>query len=91
MGNNLEDFLNEVTVNAFEAMVLSTSLQDELKRKIIFYMSQEMASIKVIKLKFTPKMGLIYSNTYTLIFTAVSNFHEVSIENWSKWRVNRSY
>lgn len=49
MGSDSSKYLNEVTVNSFEAMQLSPNLRTELKVKILAYIQEGNASIKVSK------------------------------------------
>lgn len=47
MGSESSDYLNEVTVSSFEALQLSPSLRTEIKVKILGYIQDGNASIKV--------------------------------------------
>lgn len=47
MGSDPHKYLNEVTVNWFEAMQLSLRLRSQLKTRILTYIQQEDAPMKV--------------------------------------------
>lgn len=47
MGSDPHKYLNEVTVNSFEAMQLSLRLKSQLKTRMLTYIQQENAPIKV--------------------------------------------
>lgn len=47
MGSDPQKYLNEVTVNAFEAMQLSPRLRCQLKTRILRYIQEEQAHLKV--------------------------------------------